>query len=374
MEYAITISGEIGSWWNGVTADYVRYHLAKHQGEEVHVGFCSLGGSVKDGLEMNQAFKDHGNVHAHAFAMNASASTLAMLGCKTIDIVKNSFFLIHNASMWIDKWESQNKEQIDQYIKELTKTRTELETIDDVLCQMYVDRCKKSKDEVKEQMNRGTWMSAEKALEWGLVDSIREDKKAENFASNVFNKFSNNYSTQFKDSGIPPFESANSNINKGVEDIVNKIADNDGNPTPNFLQKTWEGIKSLFVPNQQAQENPNPMKKIFASVCALLAMADGIAQNEDGSFTLTEEQLSSVNNEMDALKQKVTDAENAKKTAEDSLDAVKAEKESLTQKVADLEQQVKNLKAAPAVNPDPKPAAEPENYEGFTVGELFDKL
>ena len=67
MEYALVISGTIGCWWNGCSADYVRYTLNKNKDKDVHVGFCSLGGFVKDGLEMYQAFKDHGNVHAHAF-------------------------------------------------------------------------------------------------------------------------------------------------------------------------------------------------------------------------------------------------------------------------------------------------------------------
>lgn len=332
----------------------------------MHVGFCSLGGSVKDGLEMHQAFKDHGNVHAHAFAMNASASTLAMLGCKTIDIVKNSFFLIHNASYYIDKWESQNKEQIDEYIKELQKSRDELATIDGVLAQMYVDKTGKPIEEIEEQMNKGTWMSAEKALEFGLVDSIREDKAAEKVASNFFNKFKDNYQS-IKDTGIPPIDSATTSVNNpGVDVIVNKIADSDGNPTPNFLQKTWEGIKSLFPVKNQAPEIP-VMKKIFASVCALLAMADGLPVNEDGSITLTEDQMKSINDEMDALGKKVNDAETGKANAEASL-------QDANNKIAELEEQVKNLQNAPGDEGNPKPANEPKGYEGLSVGEIFNML
>lgn len=368
MEYAITISGEIGSWWNGVTADYVRWHLAKHKDEEVHVGFCSLGGSVKDALEMNQAFKDHGNVHAHAFAMNASASTLAMLGCKTIDIVKNSFFLIHNASLYIDKWESQNKEQIDEYIKELKTTRDELATIDGVLAQMYADKTGKSIEDIQEQMNKGTWMNAETALEWGLVDSIREDKAAEKVANSFLKKFQNNYNNN-KDTGIPPMESAPElNTNNGVSEIIVNIADSEGNPTPSFLRKTWEGIRNLFIPNQQAEKK---MIKIFNTVAALLNCADGFAENEDGSITLTQDQVKTINDEIDALKGKLTDAKNAQTAAETSLQNITSEKTSLEQKVKDLEEQVKNLKAAPGDNPNPKPANNPENYEGLTVGEIF---
>lgn len=47
MKYHLVISGTIGSWWNGCSADYVRYVLNKNSGKEVHVGFCSLGGFVK---------------------------------------------------------------------------------------------------------------------------------------------------------------------------------------------------------------------------------------------------------------------------------------------------------------------------------------
>lgn len=371
MEYGITISGEIGSWWNGITADYVRWHLQNHKDEEVHVGFCSLGGSVKDALEMNQAFRDHGNVHAHAFAMNASASTLAMLGCKSIDIVKNSFFLIHNASLYIDKWESQNKEQIDEYIKELKTTRDELATIDGVLAQMYADKTGKSIEDIQEQMNKGTWMNADTALEWGLVDSIREDKAAEKVASNFLQKFKNNYNN-IKETGIPPIEPAtynNINTNNNVNNtIVNLIADSDGNPTDGFLRKTWEGIRNLFIRNQQAEKK---MIKIFNTVAALLNCADGFAENEDGTISLTQDQVKTINDEIDALNGKLTAAKDAQKAAETSVQNITSEKTSLEQKVKDLEEQVKNLKAAPGDNPNPKPANNPENYEGLSIGEIF---
>ena len=128
MEYQIVISGTIGSWWSSCSADYVRYVLNNNKNKEVHVGFCSLGGMVKDGLEMNQAFRDHGNVHAHAFGMNASISTVAMLGCKTIDMVKGSFFLIHNTSTYVGIDDQANKDQIDAYIKSLKDQKENLKT------------------------------------------------------------------------------------------------------------------------------------------------------------------------------------------------------------------------------------------------------
>ena len=154
MEYQITITGTIGCWWNSVSFDYVQYVLNQNKGKEVHVGFSSYGGYVKDGLELYQAFKNHGNVHAHAFGMNASISTIAMLGCKTIDIVKGSFFLIHNTSTMIDTYSQKNKDDLDAYIKNLTKQKDDLATFDDVLAQMYADKTGKTKEEFAAQMNK----------------------------------------------------------------------------------------------------------------------------------------------------------------------------------------------------------------------------
>ena len=140
--------------WDCLSTGYLRYLLNLNRGKDVHVAFCSLGGYVKDGLEMNQLFKDHGKVHAHAFGMNASISTIAMLGCKTIDIVKGSFFLIHNTSMLILKYDQQNKEQLDEYIKTVTKQRNDLNTFDDALAQMYADKSGKTKEECAEQAQK----------------------------------------------------------------------------------------------------------------------------------------------------------------------------------------------------------------------------
>ena len=211
MEYNLVISGTIGSWWSSCSADYVRYVLNQNKGKEVHVGFCSLGGFVKDGLEINQAFRDHGNVHAHAFGMNASIATIAMLGCKSIDIVKGSFFLIHNVSVLIDKYEQSNKEQIDKYIEKLKEQRDSLKSFDDVLASMYADKTGRSVDECLAQMKKGNWLTAQQALDFGLVDEIRVDKQAEKAADEFTGQFINQYdiSTNFKDAGIPPLRPAN---------------------------------------------------------------------------------------------------------------------------------------------------------------------
>lgn len=344
MDYNFVISGQIGSWWNNANGDYVRYMLSQNKGKEVHVGFCSLGGSVQAGLEMYQAFKDHGNVYAHAFGMNASISTIAMLGCKSIDIVKGSFFLIHNVSTSVTHWEMANKERIDEIVAKLKGERDELKTFDEVLASLYADKCKKKNEEILAQMKKGNWMSAQEALDFGLVDSIREDKKTEEAAKEFADQFVNCYSLyNYQDAGIPPLVAD--------DKTAASIADAEGNPTPNFIRKTWDKLQSLLQSEQQAITKPkNSMIKIFNSVMTLLACADGFKPMDDGNIALTQEQMKTIDDQLTKQANEIKEKENSIKELEDSIKNLKADKAKLENDVKERDKQIKNLKEAPAVD------------------------
>lgn len=370
MEYQIVISGTIGTWWSSVSPDYVRYILRNNKDKEVHVGFCSPGGSVAHGLEMYQAFKDHGNVHAHAFGMNASISTIAMLGCKSIDIVKGSFFLIHNASYFIDKFEQSNKERIDEMIAQLKKQREELETIDDVLAQLYADKCGKTLDEIKAQMKKGTWMSAQQALDFGLVDSIREDEReAKNAVAFCDDFFQNNSNISYlQDAGIqPPVSTDDRSIA-----ATSAIADNDGNPTPNFIQKTWNALQNLLSNQQASTEKQNSMIKIFASVMALLACADGFKPQEDGTIALTQDQMKTIDDQLSANKKALDDKEAERKTLADKVEEMQNKVAQLEKDLKAKDEQITALKgSAPEDKSEEKPV---ENAETFNMADVFNAV
>lgn len=351
MQYNLIISGTIGSWYNSCSVDYVRYVLANNKDKDVHVGFCSLGGFVKDGLEMHQAFRDHGKVHAHAFGMNASISTVAMLGCASIDIVKGSFFLIHNVSALIDKYESQNKEQLDEFIKKLQSDRDTLRTFDDVLATMYADKTGKTVDECAAQMKKGNWMTAQQAVDFGLVDSIREDKDAEQAANQYTDNFTNSYHN-FKDHGLPPLP------DDSTDSISAKTGA--GDPTHSSLQKTRQWLKSL-IPNSLAN-NHHSMIKVFNAVATLLACADGFKPQDDGTIAFTQEQMKTIDDKLAENQKTLSDNQAAMKAAAESIKKLKDEKEK-------LEEQIKNLKEGPATDPDGH--ALDKGNEAFTAQDLF---
>lgn len=353
MDYQLIISGTIG-WWNGCSADYVRYVLSQNKDKDVHVGFCSLGGFVKDGLEIHQAFRDHGKVHAHAFGMNASISTIAMLGCKTIDIVKGSFFLIHNVSVLIDKYEQSNKEQIDDYISKLKLQRDSLNTFDDVLATMYSEKTGKTVDECRKQMKNGNWMTAQQAVDFGLVDSIREDEASQQAAAQFQNDYVNLYSFNYKDAGLPPLPVENQDQSQLAHDL-----DGEGNPTQSLLQKTWQGLQSLLRNQHAAHNFQTNMIKVFKTVMNLLAITDGFSPDDNGNISLTQDQMKTIEDRLAELEK--DDVEN-KKAIKDSADAVIKLKEKLKNALEESKQkdeQIANLKGSAADETD-----EPEKNEG----------
>lgn len=336
MKYQLVISGEIGGWWNSCSADYVRYVLNNYRDKDVHIGFCSLGGYVKDGLELNQAFRDHGRVYAHAFGMNASISTIAMLGAKSIDIVKGSFFLIHNVSVTLFKWDQTNKEQIDEYIKELQKTRADLKTFDDVLASMYAEKNGKSIEENLAQMRKANWLTAQQAVEFGLVDSIRDDAETETEAKNYIRNFVNSYN--FKDSGIPPLPADD-------DCRLSSIVDESGNPTPNFLQKTWQGFQSLFHNQHAPSTNTTTKMKmtIFTALAGLLSVKDGFEADANGNITISLEYAKILDDHLAEAERKASEDESTIKSLRDKIDKLEAD-------VKDRDTQIVNLKGAPGAD------------------------
>lgn len=371
MEYNLVISGTIGSWWSSCSADYVRYVLNNNKGKEVHVGFCSLGGFVKDGLEINQAFRDHGNVHAHAFGMNASISTIAMLGCKSIDIVKGSFFLIHNVSTLIDKYEQSNKEQIDKYIRELQAQRDSLKNFDEVLASMYADKTGKTVDECLAQMKKGNWLTARQALDFGLVDAIRDDAAAEMAAKDFTGQFVNAYkfTNHFKDDGIPPLPQPLASEDAAAR--VASVVDESGNPTQSFLQKTCEGLKNLFRNPHAIKHSNNKMIKIFACVMALLNASDGFQTNDEGNITLTQEQMKCIDDRLKELEEKDRTNSKAVSDAGNAVTKLKAQLAKAQEESKDKDDQIKALQGSAGDNTNNNPAS---GDNAFTAQDVFNLI
>ena len=322
-KYDLYLTGEVGGW--EITADFVKYILDKKKDQPVDVAICSLGGYVNTGLQIYELFRNHGQVTCYFLGMSASAATFMAMGAKKVVMSKNALILIHNAMGHVFEWGSMNKEQLDELVKRLQFQRSQLNTIDDVLAEIYAEKSGKPIDDVKEKMKVAAWIKASDAKDFGLVDEIAD---AEQMPTNVRNIYTNSL---IKDMGLPA-------LPKGFNPQTGEE-----NPTAGVLQKVVEMLKGL-MPEPSTDKTQNEMKiTVFAALAAILAAKDGFEADEKGNVSLTQDQLKKVDDEL----KKMTDA---CKQATDTLKTQKAKIDQLEREKNDLAEQVKNLKSSAGTN------------------------
>lgn len=325
-KYDIYLTGTVGGW--GISAEWVKYMLDKKKDQPVDVAICSLGGYVDTGLQIYELFKNHGLVTCHFIGMSASAATFMAMGAKKVVMSKNALILIHNAMGHVFEWGQMNKEQIDELVKRLQFQRSQLNTIDDVLAEIYADKSGKSVDDVKAKMKIAAWIKASDAKDFGLVDEI---VAAEQMPTNVRNIYTNSL---IKDMGLPALPRG-FNPETGEE-----------NPTASIIQKVVEMLKGL-IPEPPTDKTQNKMIKVFTAVLALLPAVAGFETDDQGNVTLTQDQLKTIDDEL----KKQNDA---CKQASDTLKAQKAKIDKLEKEKKDLEDQVKNLKGSAGTKEEEK--------------------
>lgn len=325
-KYDLYLTGTVGGW--GISADFVKYILDKKKDQPVDVAICSLGGYVTTGLEIYELFRNHGQVTCYFLGMSASAATFMAMGARKVVMSRNALILIHNAMGQVFEWGSMNKEQLDELVRRLQFQRSQLNTIDDVLAEIYAEKSGKPVDEVKAKMRVAAWIKAADAKDFGLVDEVTEP---EQMPANVRNIYANSL---IKDMGLPA-------LPKGFNPETGEE-----NPTTGVLQKVVEMLKGL-MPEPTTDNSQNKMIKVFTSVMALLAVTDGFKPDEQGNVTLTQDQLKTIDDEL----KKQNDA---CRQASDVLKKQKSTIEQLTKEKNDLEEQVKNLKGSAGTKEEEK--------------------
>jgi uncharacterized protein (UPF0335 family) len=227
------------------------------------------------------------------------------------------------------EWGQLNKEQLDELVKRLQFQRSQLNTIDDVLAEIYAEKSGKPVDDVKEKMKVAAWIKATEARDFGLVDEIAD---AEKMPTNVRNIYTNSL---IKDMGLPALPRG-FNTETGEE-----------NPTAGVLQKVVEMLKGL-MPEPATDNTQSEMKiTVFAALAAILAAKDGFEADEKGCVSLTQDQLKKIDDEL-------TKQNDACKQASDLLKTQKAKIEKLENEKKALEEQVKNLKGSAGTKEEEK--------------------
>ena len=141
--------------------------LEEAAGEDVDIYINSGGGDVFAGSEIYSAIREYeGNVMIHVVGFCASAaSVVAMAGPS--DMSPTAQLMVHNVSMC----------QCGDY-HDHDKASEILQTANRAVAAAYVEKSGMDMKDALKMMDRETWLTAEEAVELGLIDEIAQPKQA----------------------------------------------------------------------------------------------------------------------------------------------------------------------------------------------------
>lgn len=192
----IQVYGEICKWaWesDGETSAFTfSKQLEKLRDvKKIELKINSPGGDVFEAIAMYHSLKRIGKakeIIAFVDGIAASAATILTLAANKVVMGKGCYFMIHNPLMYMGY---SNVEEMNEAVEHLNKTKENI-------LDLYEEKCKLSREEISEKMDKTTWYSAEEALQVGFIDEIA------NYDSSVSNlNISNIFISELKNMAIP---------------------------------------------------------------------------------------------------------------------------------------------------------------------------
>lgn len=137
------------------------------ENEELKVIINSPGGDVQAGQEIYSILKDIKNpVTINVQSMAASAASMIAMAGDTVKMSPVALLMIHNASTCTSG----------DY-RDMQHTADVLQTVNTAIMQAYIAKTGKTEDELREMMDKETWLTANQCIEHGFADEIIKDEK-----------------------------------------------------------------------------------------------------------------------------------------------------------------------------------------------------
>lgn len=183
----ITLYGSItGEGWFSESSSKAFQADLKDLGEvaEIDLYINSPGGDVFEGQAIHSMLQRHKakiNVYVDALA-GSIASVIAMAG-DTITMPSNSMMMIHNPYMGMIG-----------NAAEFRKAAEDLDKITDSIVSTYLAKAGEKIEEstLRDLLDNETWLTADEALQYGLADTVTEEKNvAAQIDENVVSQFKN---------------------------------------------------------------------------------------------------------------------------------------------------------------------------------------
>lgn len=150
----------------GVVGEHVRAsdiipQLQAEKGDTIEVNIMSPGGSVVEGLAIYDTMRSlNKKIITRAMGQAASIASIIFMAGDEREVADNAEIMVHNAWTGI----AGNKNELSEVIDRL-------DTIDQKLVNIYASRTNLNEDQVKDLLDKETFMSADEALEMGFATS-----------------------------------------------------------------------------------------------------------------------------------------------------------------------------------------------------------
>lgn len=134
-------------------------------GEPLEVFINSGGGDIYSGSEIYSALRSYkGEVNIHVVGFAASAASVIACAGKS-DISPTAMFMVHNVSCmaWGD-------------YHSMDKTSDILQTANKTIAAAYVTKTGMSEKDALAMMDKESWLTAQQAVDKGLIDKIAESQ------------------------------------------------------------------------------------------------------------------------------------------------------------------------------------------------------
>ncbi|MCW6666956.1 Clp protease ClpP [Aerococcaceae bacterium NML190938] len=163
----LTLSGTVRKkYWEDdqvVDEQTVRAALAESN-VPLTIRLNSPGGDVFEGISIYNLLKDsERDITVEVTALAASAASIIAMGADKVIMCKGSSLMIHEATSLAYG----NKADI-------RKVLNALETIDDSLVSIYVERTGNTVDQINDWLNEEKWFTAEEAVKNGFAHEVKD--------------------------------------------------------------------------------------------------------------------------------------------------------------------------------------------------------
>lgn len=169
-KHILTLSGVIRKrYWDddkSIDAELVSDSLDDVT-EDIIIYLNSNGGDVFQGIEIYNYLKNHpSHITVEVTGTAASAATFIVAGADEAVMNTGTSFMVHEASSFA--WGNKS---------DLKKVLNALETIDDSIISIYVEKTGQSTDQLTTWMEEEKWFTAEETVKYGFANRVKEKQK-----------------------------------------------------------------------------------------------------------------------------------------------------------------------------------------------------